>query len=78
MLAKWPSGITGRCFFTQCKPQTTTVMSYNLLKTKAKDLGQSCTLPLHCGELFWCPFFDLVPDESEDMNRTVFKFVFGR
>jgi len=57
MFAKWPSGIRGgRRFFTYRKPQTTTVMSYNWLKTKARDFAQSYILSLLGSGLFWCPF----------------------
>ena len=68
MLAKWPSGITGgRCFFTYRKPQTTTAMSYNLLKTKARDFAQPYILPLLGNVLFWCPFSEFVPYEIKVM-----------
>jgi len=68
MLAEWPSGITGgRCFFTYCKPQTTTAMSYNLLKTKARDFAQSYILWPRGSVLFWCPFSEFMPDEIKVM-----------
>jgi hypothetical protein len=68
MLAKWPSGITGgRCFFTYSKPQTTTVMLYNLLKTKARDFAQSFILSLLGSVLFWCPFSDFMQDAIKVM-----------